>query len=110
MSDTSPRSIWHEVARADFIERFASQCTLRGSAEEVLLGFASTVEPDPASAGALSVPVHTRIVMTLPAAKRLALGLRHMLEQFEQRFGEIAIDQQAQPQALAGFPTLPLSS
>lgn len=104
-SPTQPRA-WRESARHDLVERFASQCTVRGSAEEVFLGFAASVEPSPTEENTVIIPVHTRVVMTLPAAKRLAMGLAEMIQRYESTFGEIPIDRQAAPQAsTAGFPT-----
>lgn len=62
--------------------RHANQVLINATREEVFLDFSSGPVPDGAT-GATVVPIHTRMAMTLPAARRLLAGLQQALKRAE---------------------------
>ncbi|PID75134.1 MAG: hypothetical protein CSB23_05345 [Deltaproteobacteria bacterium] len=60
--------------------QFASQFLINTTAEDLTINFSSGALVDPNSGGAI-LPIHSRIAMTTPAAKRLLKALNSALQQ-----------------------------
>ena len=81
----SPSSTTLHVKYEDMTGRYANHALINITPEECYLDFSSGVVGDKASGGALVLPVHTRIVMTMAGAKRLHRLLGESIEREERR-------------------------
>ena len=86
---------------------YANTCVLTSTAEEVLLNFALNVQPITRE-GTVEMRVNSRVVMTYPSAKRLALTLSQIIQRYESVHGVIRFDRPgATPAPAAGETTEP---
>lgn len=73
-SDTKLKIRYQEMAA-----RYANQVIIHSTKEEVIMDFSSGVVPDPIT-GESTIPVHTRIALTMGGARRLYELLGRSLE------------------------------
>jgi hypothetical protein len=70
---------------------YANTCVLTSTAEEVVMNFALNIQPLQRE-GAVEMRVNSRVVMTYPSAKRLALTLSQVIQRYEAANGVIRLD------------------
>ena len=79
---------------------FANAYRIHTTAEEVVLDLGFNM-PDPNPRGGqgqhLLFKVTDRVIMSYANTKRLAMSLGQLVKRYEQQFGEIPVQQQAQP-------------
>ena len=74
---------------------YANTIRTSTTAEEVVLDFGINLPmPTPDNQPALIFSVGSRVVMNWRGAKRLAISLGQIIRQYEERNGEIVLDQQ----------------
>jgi hypothetical protein len=84
---------------------YANTCVLTSTAEEVVMNYALNIQPLQRD-GTVTMQINSRIVMTYPSAKRLALTLSQVIQRYESANGVIRLDRTAggQPPAATGAP------
>ncbi len=84
---------------------YANLAVLTTTREEVVMHFGINVNP-PTSEGEVNVEVTDRIIMSYPAAKRLAITLGNLIQRYESKQGVIDVGRQppVAPQADATRP------
>jgi hypothetical protein len=72
---------------------YANMCLLMNTREETILDFGLTLISGSAEQREANMTVSNRIIMGLPAAKRLAIALSQAVQRFENAFGVIELEQ-----------------
>jgi hypothetical protein len=70
---------------------YANTCVLTSTAEEVIMNFALNIQPVQRD-GSVEMRVNSRVIMTYPSAKRLALTLSQLIQRYEGAHGVIRLD------------------
>lgn len=73
------------------LSTYANVCNVTSTREEVTMLFGTNQSWNPAQ-GELTVELNNRIILNPYAAKRLAMALNNVMEEYETRFGELKID------------------
>ena len=71
---------------------YANVCLLANTREEMILSFGMTLPVGGQDKPQAEMLVSDRVVMSLPAAKRLAIALSQSVQQFENSFGVIDLE------------------
>lgn len=79
---------------------YANMCLLSSTAEEMILNFGLTLPMPSQEKPEAQMLVTNRVIMGLPAAKRLAIALSQTIQQYENAFGVINV----QPRRPTGQP------
>jgi len=74
---------------------YANVCLLANTREELILSFGITLPVGGQEKPQAEMLVSDRIIMSLPAAKRLAIALSQTVQQHENTFGVIELDPRA---------------
>ena len=77
---------------------YAHAFQVRYSQDDVLVSFGVSLtdaSPEPGVSGVITADMLERLAMTPRTAKRLTLTLIQSLREYESRFGEIAVEEQA---------------
>ena len=77
---------------------YANAFQVRYSLDDVLIAFGVSLtdaSPEPGVGGVITADMLERLAMTPRTAKRLTLTLIQSLREYESRFGEIAVEEQA---------------
>ncbi|WP_294514249.1 DUF3467 domain-containing protein [uncultured Bilophila sp.] len=77
---------------------YANAFQVRYSQDDVLVSFGVSLtdaSPEPGVSGVITADMLERLAMTPRTAKRLTLTLIQSLREYESRFGEIAVEEQA---------------
>lgn len=77
------------VHERDTKTSYANVCLLSSTREEMLLNFGLTIPPTQRDQREAHMLVSDRIIMSLPAAKRLAIALSQAIQRYENAFGVI---------------------
>lgn len=72
---------------------YANMCLLMNTREEMILDFGLTLLGGPPEKREANMVVSNRIIMGLPAAKRLAIALSQGIQRYENAFGVIELEQ-----------------
>jgi len=88
-----PRGVTLNVREHDLKVSYANTCLLTNTREEFLLDFGVAVPVQGAEQPQINMLVSNRIIMNLPAAKRLAIALSQAIQRYESAFGLIPIEQ-----------------
>jgi len=86
------------VRGQDVKTSYANMCLLLSTREEMIMDFGLTLVGGPAEQREANMTVSNRIIMGLPAAKRLAIALSQAIQRYENTFGVIELE----PRAPAG--------
>jgi len=89
----APRGTTLHVRQQDTKTSYANMCLLSSTREELILSFGLTVPSPGRQTNEATMVVSDRIVMMMPAAKRLAIALSQALRQYENAFGVIDLPQ-----------------
>lgn len=81
-SPQSPKPVDVSVRYDDTPAKFANQVVVNGTREEIYLDFSAGLLVDQRD-GRPILPIHTRIVMTVPGARRLSQALGQILANVE---------------------------
>ncbi len=84
-SDTTPKIKWDD---SNMKSSYANVCNVAGTREEVVLFFGIS-NPSQSGEREVTVQLSDRLILSPFAAKRLALMLNRVLEQYEPRFGQL---------------------
>ncbi len=71
---------------------YANMCLLLNTREEMILDFGLTLMGGAAEQREANMTVSNRIIMGLPAAKRLAIALSQAVQRYENTFGVIDLE------------------
>ena len=75
---------------------YANVCLLSSTREEMILNFGLTLPSAQRERREANMLVSDRVIMSLPAAKRLAIALSQAIQRYENAFGVIALQQAPQ--------------
>lgn len=94
------------VHERDTKTSYANVCLLSSTREEMILSFGLTLPPTQSERREAHMLVSDRIIMGLPAAKRLAIALSQAIQRYENAFGVIDVHQ-TPPQDTAASDEVP---
>jgi len=80
------------VRGQDVKTSYANMCLLLSTREEMIMDFGLTLVGGPAEHRQANMVVSNRIIMSLPAAKRLAIALSQAIQRYENTFGVIDLE------------------
>ncbi len=81
------------VHERDTKTSYANVCLLSSTREELILNFGLTLPAAQRDRREAHMLVSDRIIMSLPAAKRLAIALSQAIQRYENAFGVIEVHQ-----------------
>ena len=90
-----PGGVTLQVSAQDVKTSYANMCLLINTREELIMDFGLTLvggQPDQRQA---NMTVSNRIIMGMPAAKRLAIALSQAVHRYENSFGVIDLEAMA---------------
>ncbi len=85
-SDNPPKITWDD---SNMKSSYATVCNVAGTREEVVLFFGIS-NPSQSGEREVTVQLSDRLILSPFAAKRLALMLNRVMEQYESRFGQMS--------------------
>lgn len=92
-----PQGTVLHVREQDTKTSYANVCLLSSTREELILNFGLTLPSTQRERREANMLLSDRIIMSLPAAKRLAIALSQAVQRYENAFGVIELGQQTQP-------------
>lgn len=88
-----PQGMTLNVREHDLKVSYANTCLLTNTREEFLLDFGIAMPAQGGEKPQINLLVSNRIILNLPAAKRLAIALSQTIQRYESAFGVIPLEQ-----------------